>query len=194
MNSDSSVWSLVWGAGTCAATRSLGGRVCLATVRVPTGRPASAAGVGSPSAELRVSAGPAPSGRDPAPPPSTGPGWSLAVDVSAWPLPQPESPLLVSGKARPLVRATLTPPVMRGPCHHVRLHATVLAVWVWGDTSQVALAPAGHPLGPSPDSAPLVLAPVRRALSSAVLRKQAGLTRVSARPLSARLGLCRHDP
>lgn len=76
----------------------------------------------------------------------------------------------------------------------MQLHATVLAVWVWGDTSQVAPAPAGHPLGPNPNSAPLVLAPVRRALSSAVLRKQAGLTPVSARPSSAPLRLCRHHP
>lgn len=48
--------------------------VCLAAVRAPTGRPASVAGV---NCLLVLSPG-CPSGQGPAPPPSTGPGWSSA--------------------------------------------------------------------------------------------------------------------
>ena len=67
----------------------------------------------SPGAEPGVSGGSAPSWQGPAPPPSTGPGWSSAVDCQCGLCLGPSPRSSVSGKARPLVRATLTPPSVR---------------------------------------------------------------------------------
>lgn len=148
----------------------------------------------SPGAEPGVSGGSAPSWQGPAPPPSTGPGWSSAVDCQCGLCLGPSPRSSVSGKARPLVRATLTPPSV------VVTLCSPRGVGLRGHQPGCGPGSCWAPLtGPSPDRAPSPRSGERALCLQLFSGRNTALwphplTRVSARPPLAPLGLCRRDP